>query len=307
MNFNRQLWDNYKSLFYSIIFHIALLILIYSGIPNLSKPPTEELIISLEDLQISNISNVKEQSEQKENKEIKEVKSNREVLKSATQEAQEISSDKKDEEKPKLEERIKPDIADFSIKDKKEVKKENKESLEKSKDDKKQKDIKKTKDKVKQDQKKGDSDNLDALLKTLEDSKIKNTNEAQKIKNTKTATIRTTKTAKGIYNSNLPLSMNERDSIANQIYNAWYFQAGAKDSKDMFVVLKVELDISGGVTNIAIEDLPRYNRADAAYRVFVDSAIRAVKKASPFNNLSQDRYDTWSELELNFDPRGVIF
>ena len=87
------------------------------------------------------------------------------------------------------------------------------------------------------------------------------------------------KKASGKYNDSLPLSMSEKDTIGNQIYKAWYFQAGAKDTKEMYVVLKVLLNIDGVVENIEIIETSRYSKSASAYKVFTDSAIRAVKKS----------------------------
>ena len=35
---------------------------------------------------------------------------------------------------------------------------------------------------------------------------------------------------------------------------------------------------------------------------YLDSAIRAIKKASPFEGLKKDRYNNWKELIINFKP-----
>ena len=35
---------------------------------------------------------------------------------------------------------------------------------------------------------------------------------------------------------------------------------------------------------------------------YLDSALRAVKKASPIEGLRKDRYSNWKEIVINFRP-----
>ena len=36
------------------------------------------------------------------------------------------------------------------------------------------------------------------------------------------------------------------------------------------------------------------------------SALRAVMRSSPFKNLPADKYDSWSEVVVNFDPSELL-
>jgi colicin import membrane protein len=40
-------------------------------------------------------------------------------------------------------------------------------------------------------------------------------------------------------------------------------------------------------------------------RTAAESAVRAVQKCAPFN-LSADKYDTWAEIVVNFDPSDMF-
>ncbi len=44
---------------------------------------------------------------------------------------------------------------------------------------------------------------------------------------------------------------------------------------------------------------------DSFYRVAAESAARAVRRCAPYN-LPKDRYDQWSEIDLNFDPSQML-
>ncbi|MGC1695340.1 MAG: cell envelope biogenesis protein TolA, partial [Pseudolabrys sp.] len=37
-----------------------------------------------------------------------------------------------------------------------------------------------------------------------------------------------------------------------------------------------------------------------------DSAVRAVFQAQPFDMLRPEHYETWKDLEVNFDPRDMF-
>ena len=65
----------------------------------------------------------------------------------------------------------------------------------------------------------------------------------------------------------------------------------------------VNLDINGNVINLVIhkKTLNEINK-DNTLQPYLDSSIRAIKKASPFEGLKKDRYNVWKELIINFKP-----
>ena len=46
--------------------------------------------------------------------------------------------------------------------------------------------------------------------------------------------------------------------------------------------------------------------SDGAFKAAADSAIRAVHKSSPLKNLPADKYGSWKEFEINFDPKDLL-
>jgi outer membrane biosynthesis protein TonB len=300
-----------RYILYSTILHIILITIIYLGLPDIKNKDIQDITISIDLLDIGQITNIKSQKQQDETKEKDNKLSNRDVPKSSQKQENKIQDDElKDKPKEKEDKILTKNTPSNDNKEKVNVnvnekpKEQLKEKEETKKLENKQIENKKT-DKKNNEDKKNQSNELDSMLKTLEEYKEKNTDE--KVKSQKTSSEQKQSASSGKYNENLPLSISEKDNIGNQIYKSWYFQAGTKDSKDMFVVLKILIDIGGNVTDIEIIDIAKYNKGSNYYKIFVDSAIRAVKKASPFTNLSADRYNAWRELELNFDPRGVIF
>ena len=108
------------------------------------------------------------------------------------------------------------------------------------------------------------------------------------------------------YNDAMPLSISEKDAIRGQFIPCWTMPAGAKDAHTLAVRVKVQLQADGTVLDaqVAPDQLVRYN-ADSFFRAAADSAVRAVHKCSPLKNLPADKYGTWKDMEINFDPQDM--
>jgi hypothetical protein len=55
---------------------------------------------------------------------------------------------------------------------------------------------------------------------------------------------------------------------------------------------------------IAPDQMGRYT-SEPFFRAAADSALRAVFKCSPLKNLPPEKYGSWREMELNFDPQDL--
>ena len=109
------------------------------------------------------------------------------------------------------------------------------------------------------------------------------------------------------YDASLPLSISERDAIRSQFVQCWRMPAGAKAGESLAVRIKVEVLEDGTVKTAAIssDQQSRYG-SDTYFRAAADSALRAVHKCSPLKNLPQDKFKSWSEMELTFDPKDML-
>ena len=91
--------------------------------------------------------------------------------------------------------------------------------------------------------------------------------------------------------------------ILNQIDENWSRPPGIKTSKNLIIKVIVRLDINGNVINLQIhKNTLNEITKDNKLQPYLDSAIRAIKKASPFEGLKKDRYNSWKELIINFKP-----
>lgn len=111
-----------------------------------------------------------------------------------------------------------------------------------------------------------------------------------------------------VYDDSAPLSLSERDAIRNQFIRCWRMPAGARDAYDLAVRVRVQVASNGVVekAELASGQSDRYN-SDTFFRAAADSAIRAVWRCKELQNLPVDKYGKWKDMELNFDPREMLY
>ncbi len=262
----------FKFVFFSFIFHLSLLVAFKLEIIDLKK--NEQQAINV------NLSLEKKIIEEKPKKKVR--------------------SDKSAREKEKPKKKVK---SDRSVKEKEKQKKDMKSLkpiIEKSK-----KEIKSNKPPKEKKEKSSSKDEFDDLLKDLAkkklpletqdsfDKKLQKLSE-QKLKNSNNLN-------KKILNQN---ELNNIEKlILNQIDENWSRPPGIKTTKDLIIKMIVRLDINGNVIELKIHKstMNEINRNNIL-QPYLDSAIRAIKKASPFEGLKKDRYNKWKELIINFKP-----
>lgn len=272
-------------LYCSIVLHLCVMLLMFVGVPLMVRDVNTDYAIVAEVVPISELTNIKVKNTEK----IAEKEKDSKKAPKAVEEpkAEESKSDAKPEPKAK-ETSDAEKIPDKNVKDKKETKPEPKKE-EKKKDDKK---------------KKKDDDFAKTILKSLE-QETKKKNDKKIDKDFKDIEKSIKGETNKEYNPNIPMSISEVDGIKSQITSKWNtasFSGSAE--KGMQVVVKIELDMDGNV----ISALPiAENSSSPYYRAFVESAVRAVKSASPIQNLSKEKYHTWKDIEFRFDSSGMIY
>ncbi|MEN8722627.1 MAG: hypothetical protein ABF335_07035 [Alphaproteobacteria bacterium] len=102
------------------------------------------------------------------------------------------------------------------------------------------------------------------------------------------------------------LTVSEIDAIRQQFYQCWSVPAGARDADQLRIVLRIMLNRDG-----TLQRQPQLmNGAPAGtdrgfFQVAVDSAVRAVHKCTPLR-LPSEKYESWREIELTFDPSEML-
>lgn len=102
-------------------------------------------------------------------------------------------------------------------------------------------------------------------------------------------------------------SKNELLSIANilrsQIDSNWIRPPGIKNIENLSFKLLITLNPDGYVTGISIpSSTENLIKKDKSLKPYLDSAIRAIKKTSPFEGLEKRRYNIWKKNTINFIP-----
>jgi hypothetical protein len=100
------------------------------------------------------------------------------------------------------------------------------------------------------------------------------------------------------------LTSSEVDAVKSQISGCWIFDVGARGVGEMTVDVRVALAPDGTVKTVQADGGTRM-AVDPIYRSFVEATVRAVWKCSPLR-VPLNKYDTWKQLLLHFDPSGMI-
>lgn len=274
--------EHRNGLIYSAALHIFLLLLMVFGLPSFMHDPLppQPVIVAVDILPISQVTNVKPSDEPL---------------------AKEEKPEPKKEEKPTPpkppEPKAEPKPEPLPEPKKEEPKKEEKKEEPKKEEPKKEEVPKKASEK-----------DLERVLKRMaEDAAKKKQAEKQEEESKKKAAEDTgTKIkAKNVnYDPGQPLSMSELDAIRSQISKCWNAPAGAKDVQNLQVTLHVRMAEDGTVLEVGLADesKARYG-SDSYYRAAADSAMRAMRLCSPLKNLPADKFQTWQDMLLTFDPK----
>lgn len=278
-----------QSLLYSAVLHSAVMLLVILGLPDFfrkEQPPVK--VITVEVLPFSEVSNVRPKKVEK--KEIKEpVEASKNVPNTSASKAPPPEPIMSPEPLKKNAEPVKP-----------------KEPVPPKEPEKK----KTEKKPLKEEKKKDNTADLDSLMKTLEEASKKSEKEdkqkKEEILKEEELFPDAEEHVEGPSNPAIPLSVSEKDMIRGQVEKHWNIPSGAKSLNEMSTVLKIKLERDGTVISVEIIKSSQKFGVDSRFaRVFDESVVRAVKRASPIQNLPPDRYDAWHEFEYEFTPEGV--
>lgn len=108
------------------------------------------------------------------------------------------------------------------------------------------------------------------------------------------------------FDPNQKLSVSEMDAIRQQISSCWLVPAGAKNAADLVVEIEVTMNPDRTVRSSKVVDSSRMQR-DPFYRSAAESALRALKSpnCSPLQ-LPPEKYDTWKNFTITFDPKDML-
>jgi hypothetical protein len=264
-----------KSLFYSLIFHSAMILLTVLSLPFMIREPIDlPPIVSVELIQISDKTNIP--FAPKARKTIEETKKKEERVVS-------------EQAPPSAKAKYKPDRIPMP-----DEKKEKKEIVKKKQNPKEVKpEIRQSSEFEKKEV--VDTNQIAALI-----DKAK---EEEAVKQKKTNKI----TQSNVKNSFATgLSLSEEDALRAQIFGCWSVPLGLPYDKDLLVRIKLELKKDGTIMKSEILDHQRMNKpGQKFYKVLAESALRAVRLCQPLR-VPPTGYEKWKNIQLNFNPTDML-
>lgn len=110
------------------------------------------------------------------------------------------------------------------------------------------------------------------------------------------------------YNPTLPLSISDMDAIKSQVAPCWRMPAGAENDYTLVVTLNIQLNADGSLLKVEPLMNDRLKAASSpAFRMAMESAMRAISRCTPLKDLPSDKYDSWKDFDMVFDPKNMLY
>lgn len=101
------------------------------------------------------------------------------------------------------------------------------------------------------------------------------------------------------------LSVSEVDALRSRMYSCWRVSVDAKDSETLSIRVRVQLFPDGSVKKVDLLDQAKIAASSSSYlQIAAERALRAVSKCAPYDFLPQEKYGTWKDMELTFQPEA---
>ena len=96
--------------------------------------------------------------------------------------------------------------------------------------------------------------------------------------------------------------------LQSKFERCWSPPAGAKDAESLIVKIRVWLTPEGQLIRPPqIVSQGFFLSAEGSfYRVAAESALRAVRRCAPYDELPKDRYEEWADITFTFDPSEML-
>ena len=102
------------------------------------------------------------------------------------------------------------------------------------------------------------------------------------------------------------LTLSQEDALKAQIFGCWSLPLGLPYHKNLLVRIKLKLKPDGTVLRTEILDHTRMNQpGQGFYKVLAESALRAVRICQPLR-VPPTGYEKWKDLQLNFDANEML-
>lgn len=90
-----------------------------------------------------------------------------------------------------------------------------------------------------------------------------------------------------------------------RMHQCWRSSVDAKNPQNLSIRVRVHLYKDGRVETADLVEAQRiYNSGDGYLQLAAERALRAVFKCAPYDFLPSDKYESWKDMELNFQPES---
>ena len=99
------------------------------------------------------------------------------------------------------------------------------------------------------------------------------------------------------------LTASEMDALRRRIGQCWNPPSGVMNAGELVAKVRMRLDPSGQVIG-----RPEILSASGGQigQIAAEAGVRAMRRCAPYSDLPADKYETWSEVVVNFDPREMF-
>jgi len=103
-------------------------------------------------------------------------------------------------------------------------------------------------------------------------------------------------------------TMDLKDALLAQMRECWNVPVGAPDPEQLIVQVRVFLAQDGSLAQPPqLEPATRAAAATNRYmRTAAEAALRAVNVCEPYKRLPPDKYESWREIVMTFDPSKMV-
>ena len=103
-----------------------------------------------------------------------------------------------------------------------------------------------------------------------------------------------------------PLTGSEKDGLRLAVQRCWNVPAGLRDAQELKVTLAAELAANGEVINASIRLIEPSPAPDGRFQQAYEAGRRALIRCSPYGDLPRDKYAQWRNIEVVFNPEGMV-
>tara|TARA_Y100000590_G_scaffold151079_1_gene173582 strand:- start:808 stop:1620 length:813 start_codon:yes stop_codon:yes gene_type:complete len=102
------------------------------------------------------------------------------------------------------------------------------------------------------------------------------------------------------------LTLSQEDALKAQIFGCWSLPLGLPYQENLLVRIKLRLRPDGTVLRSEVLDHARMNMpGQGFYKVLAESALRAIRICQPLR-VPPTGYEKWKDLQLNFDANEML-